>query len=142
MSNPRPYDYATTLLASAARTVTALSIGDPVKLPDANNGYIFSLHLTAATTDVGDTLDAGIQTRIGNDWVTICSFTQCLGNGGDKVHVGKVLSGTAQAMFEIDAALTAGNVRHICGDEYRVAWIIADADADASFTFSVTATPL
>jgi hypothetical protein len=134
--------YTTTLLSSAARTVTAGTNGDAVYLPDAANGYAFILDVTAASTDAGDTLDAQVQTLIGDTWVPVCSFTQCLGNGGAKQHIGKVSSNGAQTMFEASAALAAGSIRNLCGDQYRVRWVIVDADADASFTFSVKALPM
>ena len=134
---------ATTLLASAARTVTAGTNGSAVALPDAPNGYAFVLDVTAAATDAGDTLDVQVQTLIdGTNWVPVCSFTQCLGNGGAKRHIGKVSSNGAVTMFEAAATLSAGSIRNLCGDAYRVRWAIVDADADGSFTFSVTALPM
>ena len=138
---PRSASVSRTLLESAARTVTAGANGDAVYLPDAHNGYAFVLSLTAAATDVGDTLDAQVQTSLdgGTTWTPIASFTQCLGNGGAKVHIAKVSSNGAVTMFENAAALAAGSIRNLCGDQYRVRWVIVDADADASFTFSVTA---
>lgn len=130
-----------TLLASAARTVTAGTNGSAVYLPDAPNGYAFILNVTAAATDVGDTLDVQVQTTLdgGTTWTPIAAFTQCLGNGGAKTHIAKVSSDGAVTMFENAATLSAGSIRNLCGDQYRVRWVIVDADADASFTFSVTA---
>ena len=141
---PRTTSYATTLLASAARTDTAGTNGDAVHLPDAPNGYQFVLDVTAAATDVGDTLDVQVQTLIdGVNWVPVCSFTQCLGNGGAKRHIAKINAGATQAMFEAGTALAAGSTRNLCGDAYRVRWVIVDSSTDnASFTFSVTAMPL
>lgn len=140
----RPVSYATTLLASAARTDTAGTNGDAVHLPDALHGYQFVLDVTAAATDVGDTLDVQVQTLIdGVNWVPICSFTQCLGNGGAKRHIAKINAGGTQSMFEAAASLSAGSTRNLCGDAYRVRWVIVDSSTDnASFTFSVTAMPL
>lgn len=135
---------ATTLLASAARTDTAGTNGDAVRLPDAPNGYAFVLDVTAAATATGDTLDVQVQTLIdGTNWVPVCSFTQVLGDGGAKRHVGKISSNGAQTMFEASASLAAGSIRNLCGDAYRVRWVIVDATTDnASFTFSVTAIPM
>ena len=129
-----------TLLASAARTDTAGTNGDAVYLPRPLNALVFVLDVTAAATDAGDLLDVKVQTLIdGTNWVDVCYFTQVLGNGGAKRYIAKILCSTAQAMFS-DTALTAGNVRHLFGDTWRVNWVIVDAGTDnASFTFSVKA---
>lgn len=134
------------LLTSAARTETAGDEGDAVRLTRPANALMFILDVTAAATDVGDTLDAQVQTsvEIGGTtvWIPVCSFTQVLGNGGAKRHVGKIVATEAQAMFENGASLAAGSIRHLFGDSWRVRWVIADADANASFTFSVVAVPM
>lgn len=135
---------ATTVLSSGARTATAGTNSSAVKLPNAPNGYAFVLNVTAAATDVGDTLDAKVQTTLdgGTTWTDVCYFTQCLGNGGAKTHIGKVAANGSQTMFENGTALTAGNVRNLLGDEYRVRYVIVDANANGGFTFSVTAMPM
>jgi hypothetical protein len=122
--------------AIAAGTGSAVSIlGQP-------RAMAFVLDVTAAATDVGDTLDVKVQTRLdGTNWVDVCSFTQVLGNGGVKRHIGKIDAGIAQAMF-LNAALAAGSVRNLIGEVYRVAYAQVDADNNASFTFSVTACPM
>ena len=134
------YEYAD-LLASAARTVTAGANGDAVTLPVAP-AYAFCLDVTTAATDVGDTLDVYVQTLIGGQWVDVVHFTQVLGNGGAKRFFGKVSAGLAETMFENGTALAAGAVRNLCGDAWRARYVLVDADADASVTFQVTATPL
>lgn len=134
------YD-ATTLLASAARTVTSGTSGSGVRLPRPSGGFIFVLDQTNAATDVDDTLNVRVQTLLdGTNWVDVCSFTQTLGNGTDAQRfVGKISTAINQAMFA-DATLTAGQVRHLFGDEWRVNWIIVDpTGSNATFTFSVTA---
>ena len=129
-----------TLLASGARTATSAGT-DAVFLPDAPNGVTFVLDVTAAATEVDDTLDVFIQTQIdGTNWVDVVSFTQVLGNGGAKRHIGKIANATAMTMFENGTALSAGNVRNIIGDQWRARYVVTDADTDnASFTFSITA---
>jgi hypothetical protein len=122
--------------AIAAGTGSAVSIlGQP-------RAMAFVLDVTAAATDVGDTLDVKVQCRLdGTNWVDVCSFTQVLGNGGAKRHIGKINADIAQAMLA-DAALAAGSVRNLQGEVYRVAYAQVDADNNASFTFSVTACPM
>ncbi len=139
----RPAHLATTLLASAAQTTTNAG-ASAVRIPDAANGVAFVLDVTAAATDAGDTLDVFVQTMIdGTNWVDVVAFTQVVGNGGTKRHIAKVSADAAQAMFENGSALSAGSVRNLVGDEWRVRFAIADVSADdASFTFSVTATPM
>ncbi len=123
-------------VTTVAGAVTAALAG--VRLPRAPNAIIFQLGVTAAATDAADTLDVVVQTKIdGTNWVDVCWFTQVLGNGGALRHVAKIMANTAEAMF-LNVALTAGNVRHLLGDEWRVRYVQVDADTDASFTFSVT----
>jgi hypothetical protein len=100
------------------------------------------LDVTAAGTDAGDTLDVKVQVRLdGTNWVDVAYFTQVLGNGGTKRYIAKVFADVTQAMF-LDAALTAGNVRNLLGQVWRVAYAQVDADSNGSFTFSVTACPM
>lgn len=134
------YEYAD-LLASAARTATAGANGDAVTLPVAP-AYAFCLDVTVAATDVGDTLDVYVQTLVGGQWVDVVHFTQVLGNGGAKRFFGKVSAGLAETMFENGTALAAGAVRNLCGDAWRARYVLVDADADATVTFQVTASPL
>ncbi|MBP9863347.1 MAG: hypothetical protein KBD62_35710 [Kofleriaceae bacterium] len=134
------YEYAD-LLPSAARTVTAGVNGNAVTLPVAP-AYAFCLDVTAAATDVGDTLDVYVQTLIGGQWVDVVHFTQVLGNGGAKRFFAKVSAGLAETMFENGTALAAGSVRNLCGDAWRGRYVLVDADADASITFQLSATPL
>lgn len=140
----RDYD-ARTLKASAATAAGALTnvTTDEVRLPGAVNGIVFSLDVTAAATDAGDTLDVYVQTLLdGTNWVDVVHFTQCVGNGGAKRHVGKVLAGAAETMFEASAALAAGSVRNVLGDAWRVKYTQVDADSDGTFTFAVHALPM
>lgn len=142
MEVKRAHDVVT-LLASAARTDTAGTTSDAVRLPGIVHGMTFLLDVTAAATAVGDTLDVTIQTNVGGTWVEVAYFTQILGDGGAKVAIAKLSATEPTTAFVTSTALTAGNVRHILGDEWRVKWVIVDAGADnASFTFSVSACPM
>ena len=129
--------------ASLARTATDAdgTVGAGILGAGEAQAVEFELDVTAAATEVDDTLDAFIQTTIdGTNWIDVVAFTQVLGNGGAKRHVAKILRSEPQAMFEASATLAAGSIRHILGKRYRARWVITDAGADnASFTFSVTA---
>lgn len=133
--------------ALQAAIVTAGAIGSTnttaVRLPGMVNAFTFVLDVSAAATDAGDTLDVKVQTKIdGANWVDVIHFTQVLGNGGAKRFVAKLLANTAETLF-LDAALAAGTtVRHLFGDEWRVNYVQVDADANASFTWSVIACPM
>jgi hypothetical protein len=132
------------LLASTTTTAGAVdTAGDAVTLPRAPNAIVFTLDVTAAATDAGDTLDIKVQTKLdGTNWVDVCSFTQVLGNGGVKRHIAKILANTAESMFS-NADLAAGSVRHLMGDEYRVAYVQVDGGGqNATLTFSVSACPM
>lgn len=141
---PRAVGRATTLLASTTPAAGAVSTnGNAVRIPEWMHGVAFTLDLTAAATEVGDTLDVTVQTLIdGTNWLDICHFTQLLGNGGAKRYTGKCYGAAAEAMFEHGSALAAGSVRHLLGDAYRVKYVQVDANSNAAFTFSVSAMPL
>lgn len=132
------------LLASAARGATAGTASDPVAFPQFGWAIQFILDLTAAATDVGDTLDVYVQTDVNDvDFVDVAHFTQCLGNGGAKQRYLKIGRNTAQTAFGAADVLTAGNKRDMFGRRWRVRWVIVDAGAaNASFTFSVKAVPI
>lgn len=128
------------LLASATKTATGTST---TVLSDCGEWRVAFLQLdvTAAATDVGDTLDVYVQTTIdGTNWVDVYHFTQVLGNGNAKRYYGKLVWDAALTEFENAAALAAAGGRAIMGDQYRVRWAITDAGTtNASFTFSVQA---
>lgn len=140
---PKQSHDAVTLLAATTTAAGAVDeAGSAVRLPGMVNAMALVLDVSAAATDAGDTLDVKVQTKIdGTNWIDVVSFTQVLGNGGVKRHVAKIVAGLAEAMFA-DAALAAGSVRHLLGDEWRVKYDQVDADSDGSFTFSVTACPM
>lgn len=142
MEAKKDHDVVTLLAATTPAAGAVSASGAAVRLPRMGNGLVFQLDVTAAATDAADTLDVQVETMIdGTNWVDVCSFTQVLGNGGAMKHVAKIMTATAQAMFK-DAALAAGSVRHLFGDQWRVSYVQVDADSDAEFTFSVTACPM
>jgi len=129
---------ATEVLASTTETATAA--GDAVRLQSQVNALGFTLDVTDADAAGGDTLDVYVQTKLdASDWTDVVHFTQVLGNGGAVRHIARVSAGLAQTMFAVSAALTAGNVRHLLGDEWRVRWVVSGGTAE--FTFSVVAVP-
>lgn len=134
-----------TLIANARRT--ASGNGDTKDLPSGTRALVCVLDVTDADTDATDTLDVEIQMFLGGDvasgkqWLTICAFTQILGNGADAItRVAKIDAGQTQAEFETGSTLAAGNVRHLLG-KLRAKWIVVDADADGGFDFSVVVVP-
>lgn len=133
---------AVTLLASTtdavAHTVTQAA---GTSIPRPTLGLVLELNVTAAATLVGDTLDVIVQALApdGVNWLDVCWFTQVLGNGGVKRIVAKIQGDAAQAMYEVATALTAGNVRHLLGDSWRVKYTIVGT---GSFTFSVAVRPM
>jgi hypothetical protein len=137
------HDAVTMLAATTTPNGAVDSAGSAVRLPGMVNAFVFVLDVTAAATDAGDTLDVKIQTKLdGTNWLDVVHFAQCLGNGGAKRHIEKIAAAPAFAGFEVGTALTAGNVRDLLGDDWRVKYDQVDADTDASFTFSVTACPM
>jgi len=133
-----------TLLASTTTVAGAVSTqGDEVRLPGMVNSLMLTLDVTAAATDVGDTLDVTVQTKIdGTNWLDVAHFAQVLGNGGAVRHIEKVSAGVAFAGFEVGSALGAGAVRDLLGDVWRVSYVQVDGDSNGTFTFSVAACPM
>lgn len=125
----------TTSGAVSSTNTTAVAISRPP------GGMILICDLTAASTDVGDTLDVKVQTQIGGLWVDVAYFTQMLGNGGTKRFAAKLMNQTAFSLGDVAGALTAGNVRHLVGDAWRVNYVTVDANANGAFTFAVYAAP-
>lgn len=126
-------------ITTAGAVSSTNTTGVAIKPPPG--GMILVCDLTAAATDVGDTLDVKVQTKIAGLWVDVAYFTQMLGNGGAKRFGAKLMNQTAFALGDIAGALTAGNIRHLCGDEWRINYVTVDANANSAFTFSVYATP-
>jgi hypothetical protein len=136
------YDAITLLTVTTAGAVASTN-STAKYLQRPPNGFIFTLDVSAAATEVGDTLDVKIQTTLdGTNFYDVCYFTQVLGNGGAKRYVGKITASATQAMYETGTALTAGNIRAIFGDTWRVNYVTVDANANSAFTFTVTAIPM
>jgi len=132
-------------LASVTTVVGAIPAGAvTAKTGLWSSGFgVFVLNLSAAATDVGDTLDIYVDTSIdgGTTWINIIHFAQLLGNGGAKQFAAAITPsanvGTAPVDVSADAA--AGAIRHYLGDQFRVRYVQVDADSDAAFTFTVDA---
>jgi hypothetical protein len=133
-----PFRTAVAIQASAAKSTTGT--GTAVDGLGEWRAIVFQCDLTAAATEVGDTLDVFVQTTIdGTNWVDVVHFTQMLGNGGAKRFYAKLMWDAALTEFENATALGAAANRSIMGDSYRCRWAITDANANGSFTFSVKA---
>lgn len=103
------------------------------------------LDVTAAATDVGDTLDVYVDMAIdnGTKWHNIVHFTQVLGNGGVKTFVAVIKNDNpgATAVFATTADAAAGATRQIgFGGNLRYRATTVDAGTqNMSFTFSLKA---
>lgn len=144
-------------LVTAVDSATALSVSADVFLNTntyaiyPNAGYsvgaipdeaIFVLDVSAAATDVGDTLDVMIDTSFdgGLTFVNIGHFTQVLGNGGAKnfVMAFRPDDPGAAAVYTTGTDATAGVTRPLgLGDRFRHRATLVDANANASFTYSL-----
>lgn len=133
-----------TLLASAAQTASGTQ-----DLQDNFSGLASAsllLNLTAAATEVGDTLDVYIQhsADCGTTYDDFVAFTQMLGNGGAKKFVAEwsaLDSPESELHAPADAALAAGVLQGPKGGKWRIKWVIVDVatTGNASFTFSIDA---
>lgn len=112
----------------------------------------FTLIVTAAATDAGDTLDVKIQHSHNADdtdspaWDDFVHFAQCAGNGG---AVQKIAQWTRAVTPETESrapntSLAAGNVvQGPIGPDLRVVATLADSgDANTSYTWKLIASPM
>lgn len=130
-----------TLLASAARTADGNSATS--RMQNFRQGII-QLDITAAATEVADTLNVYVQSSPdGTNWCDLISFTQATGTGGAVRRVARWNSYAAVTTAEgacTDATLAAGSVSQgPIADQIRVKWDITDSTitGNLSFTFSV-----
>ncbi len=133
-----------TLLASAARTASGDSgaLGKPLH-PEIIKSVSLLLDVTAAATDVDDTLNVFLQTFRNGQWDDFVHFTEILGNGGVKKFITEWFRGVAPESEQHapqDVALAAGvDQGGKLGTDLRVKWVVVDPGGGAaSFTFSVS----
>jgi len=132
-----------TLVSSAVRTASGTQ-AVTIPAPNLYDSAVFLLSVSAAATDVGDTLDVYLQSSPdgGTTWDDFAHFTQVLGNGGVKKFLASWahwVTAEAEMKPPADAGLAAGVLQGPVSSTWRVKWVVVDAGtANASFTFSVT----
>lgn len=149
-----------TALVTAIDSATQLSVGADIF--SSTNAYaiypgtgyaldaiykelLLQLDVTAAATDVGDTLDVYVDMSIdgGQKWNNIVHFTQVLGNGGAKTFMAVIKNDNpgASAVFATTSDAAAGATRQIgFGQNLRYRAVTVDAGTqNVSFTFSLKA---
>lgn len=121
------------------QTVTETGTAEPVTV-EGYSTLTLSLDVTATADDPADTLDVFIQTTIdGTNWVDCVHFSQIAGDDGPKRYMAKIVFTAALTEFENGAALAAGAVRALFGDQWRVRWDVVN-DTAPSFTFGIKLT--
>jgi hypothetical protein len=132
---------AITLKASSAIGATAGTNGTAVEIHGERQRFIFILDVTAAASEVTDTLDVYVDWSLDN--VTYYNgghFTQCLGNGG-AVSYYMVFDPSAGVATDVDVTAdqaVSTVVPSLFGPYVRARWVEVDAGGVASsFTFSV-----
>ncbi len=103
----------------------------------------FLLNVTAAATDVDDTLDVFVDASPdgGISWVNVVHFTQVLGNGGAKKFVAAIHSAANLTDVNVTTDLVANAApRSFLGNALRCRYAVVDPGAGvASFNFVLTA---
>ena len=131
-----------TLKASGAVAAGSVT-GDAVKLQKVYQQATIVLNVTAAATEVDDTLDVYLDTSYdgGTTWVNIAHFTQVLGNGGAKEFAVNIINKNPVAEIDVAADAAAGTIRALAlGDRIRYRSVVVDAGGvAASFTFGLVA---
>ena len=131
-----------TLKASGAVAAGSVT-GDAVKLQKVYQQATIVLNVTAAATEVDDTLDIYLDTSYdgGTTWVNIAHFTQVLGNGGVKEFAVNIINKNPVAEIDVAADAAAGTIRALAlGDRIRYRSVAVDAGGvAAAFTFGLVA---
>jgi hypothetical protein len=129
-----------TLAESAARSA---SFTGEWQYVDEVDGALFLLAVTAAATEVGDTLDVYVDTSLdGVTAVNCVHFTQVLGNGGAVKYAAQLdPTNPGTSVFVATSDCAAGAVRPaVIGAYFRVRSVVVDAGTvNASFTWSLLA---
>lgn len=129
-----------TLFASAARGVTVGTNGTAVQVLGERLVYTWILDVTAAATDVDDTLDVYIDMLFGTaTWINCAHFTQVLGNGGATARYCVTVPANMLTTDLVATDCAVGVARGVVGSQVRGRCVIVDgAGADnTSFTFSL-----
>ena len=131
-----------TLKASGAVAAGSVT-GGAVKLQKVYKQATVVLNVTAAATEVDDTLDVYIDTSYdgGTTWVNLGHFTQVLGNGGAKEFAINITGDNPAAEIDVAADAAVNTVRALAlGDRIRYRSVVVDPGVGvASFTFSLVA---
>ena len=131
---------AITLFASGVRTATAGTNGTAVAILGERLSYTFILDVTAAATEITDTLDVYIDTLFGTaTWINCAHFTQVLGNGGVKSFFTVIVPTSMTTTDAVTTDCAAGVARGVVGSQFRGRYVEVDGGgAASSFTFSLT----
>lgn len=135
-------------MAETLRASTVTTASGSLALTPSQVGRIvsavFLLDVTAAATDVDDTLNVFLQHSVdgGSTYDDFVAWTEVLGNGGAKAeqaHWSRVALPESELRAAVDAALGDGVLQGPVGNDWRLKWTIVDPGAGtASFTFAVT----
>jgi hypothetical protein len=130
---------AITLFASAARGASAGTNGTAVEVLGERLVYTWILSVTAAATEITDTLDVYIDTLFGTaTWINVAHFTQCLGNGGAKSYFTVTVPTNMTTTDAVTTDCAAGVARGVVGSQFRGRYVEVDGGGVASsFTFSL-----
>jgi hypothetical protein len=132
---------AFTLRASAISAATAGTNGTAVEIHGERLIYTFVLACTDVATDAGDTLNVYVDTLYGTaTWINAVHFTQIIGTDANTTSFfATVMPENLGVSTAITTDCAAGVSRGIVGSQWRARWIVVDADANASFIWSLTA---
>lgn len=124
-------------------TVTASGTSDVIDNLQQFHSFVVEYNLTAAATDAGDALALYLQTSFdgGVTWRDLCRFLDRAGNAAVPVASQYGLSDWGDSDSGLFAATDAGLAANTSadlsmGDRLRLKWVVTDADADASWTFT------
>jgi hypothetical protein len=129
-----------TLRASAISPATAGTNGTAVVINGERLIYTFILACTDVATDAGDTLDVYIDTLFDTaTWINAAHFTQIIGTDANTTSFfATVMPENLGVSTNITSDCAVGTTRGIVGSQWRARWVVVDADADASFIWSLT----
>ena len=139
---PRKESYSAVITADAVDVTPATGVWTGLY---SHRTATFEYHLTAATTEVADTLDVFIDTSLdgGTTWINIVHFAQSTGTSEPDRFVAVVApeASVMTAPVDVAADAAAGAVRHFLGERVRVRYTMVQSatNDNESFTIAVRA---
>lgn len=141
-------DLVQTILTYESRGPAGEYLGSPANIRRPTAAVLWLLKVGSYTGDDFDsTLQVKLQTRVHDVWFSV-ALSDGFGFGSINKQVVFKLSATEPMASVVNGGsdfgdgMVGGNIRHIIGEEWRVAWKIEGANPATAFTFGSWLVPI